>query len=387
MIDLRHSGDGTGRIAITSSRPLGLARAFVGRSADEAVLMLPMLFNVCAMAQGAAAAQACERALGIESDKTTDAVRRVLVLAETLREHLIRTVLDWPRFLGFEAGQSEMLAVMRPYEKLRRSLDPERRVLAIGGRARFDPASVLEAIEVLAQLVEAIIFGESLDAWRTRQSAEALTDWSEECATPSQRLVRTVLNRGWAEAGRATTQFLPHIEDGDLSALLLGDSAATFVAEPTWGGRPHETSALSRQADTALVRDVARMSGGNGLLTRIAARLVEVGCLPGVMRGLVEGVFRNEAGQPPTPAARERCGRGLAQVEAARGRLVHGVAIEDGIVRRYEVLAPTEWNFHADGAAAHGLAEIAGRQQDAREIADLFVTAVDPCVGYELRVH
>jgi coenzyme F420-reducing hydrogenase alpha subunit len=77
----------------------------------------------------------------------------------------------------------------------------------------------------------------------------------------------------------------------------------------------------------------------------------------------------------------------LAQVEAARGRLVHGVEIEDGIVRRYAILAPTEWNFHSDGGAALGLADIAGRERDAREIADLFVTTVDPCVGYELRVH
>ncbi len=74
-------------------------------------------------------------------------------------------------------------------------------------------------------------------------------------------------------------------------------------------------------------------------------------------------------------------------MEAARGRLVHGVEIEDDIVRRYAILAPTEWNFHWHGAAAHGLADIAGRGSDVRALADLFVTAVDPCVGYELKVN
>jgi len=42
---------------------------------------------------------------------------------------------------------------------------------------------------------------------------------------------------------------------------------------------------------------------------------------------------------------------------------------------------------HEGGAAARGLADIAGRGSDVRALADLFVTAVDPCVGYELKVN
>jgi coenzyme F420-reducing hydrogenase alpha subunit len=387
-IELERAADGAGRASISSSRPLGLTKAFIGRSAHETVQTLPILFSVCGLAQGAAAAQACERALGIKSSDETQAVRGLLVLAETLREHLIRAVMDWPRFLGLDVNKGDLLRVMRLSEDLKRALDPEGRALTIGGSARLARARIAPAVGDLARLVETLVLGEARDIWQARQSAGDFRSWSLPAATPSQRLVRAVLDRGWAGAGRAATRFLPRLDDRDLGACLLGDAAAAFVAAPTWDGMPHETSALARQADRHLVRDVARNYGSNGLLARIAARLIEVAELPGIMRRIAESCSDVADGPPAAPAEpQQRSGRGLAQVEAARGRLVHGVEIEDGIVRRYAILAPTEWNFHSDGGAALGLADIAGRERDAREIADLFVTTVDPCVGYELRVH
>jgi coenzyme F420-reducing hydrogenase alpha subunit len=81
-------------------------------------------------------------------------------------------------------------------------------------------------------------------------------------------------------------------------------------------------------------------------------------------------------------------GAGVAQIEAARGRLVHAVRMDAGRVGAYRILAPTEWNFHPRGAAARGLERIARSAcEDAGALARLFVTAVDPCVGYEVRVH
>ena len=83
-----------------------------------------------------------------------------------------------------------------------------------------------------------------------------------------------------------------------------------------------------------------------------------------------------------------KVGIGIARTEAARGRLVHGVEILDGLVRRYLILAPTEWNFHPQGAAAQALALIAGSgRSDARGLADLMIIAFDPCVEYSLTVH
>jgi coenzyme F420-reducing hydrogenase alpha subunit len=388
-IDLDRAADGSGRAAIASSRPLGLARVFVGKTADETVRTLPVLFNVCGLAQGTAAAQACERALSIEVGRQTQCIRQLLVGVETLREHLVRAVMDWPRFLGQEPETDDMLRAMRLCMRLRRTLDPDSTALAIGGWAQLDAAKFSTEMAEMARLIEELVLGEPLEAWRVRTTAARFAAWAAAARTPSQRLVRHVLDEEWADAGRAETRFLPDVEDDDLAERLLGEGNADFVATPTWDGTPCETSALARQAESPLVRALKR-SHGSGLLTRIAARLVEIADLPQQMTTLAEhsAALRSNAPETARPAsAKTGSGRGLAQVEAARGRLAHGVEIEDNIVRRYAILAPTEWNFHGGGAAVRGLADIAGRNGDVRALADLFITAVDPCVGYELKVH
>lgn len=385
-IDLDRAADGTGRVQIASSRPLGLARAFAGKTADDAVRTLPLLFNVCGMAQGVAAVQACECALAVTVDRQTGALRALLVCMESLREHLVRAVMDWRRFLGHEPQTTDMLRVMRLCVSARHTLDPDDRLLTIGGVGRLAAGAFAPILAEVVALTEELVTGEPMATWLARVSADDLDAWSQAAQTPSQQLVRAVLDRGWAGAGKAEVCFLPDLSDGALAERLFEADTDAFVAAPTWDGSPCETSPLGRQAENPLVRDLARVHG-SGLSTRIAARLVEIGELPRVMGRLAASAAEDGAGQSGDGAERGRVGRGVAQVEAARGRLVHGVEIADNVVQRYAVVAPTEWNFHGAGGAARGLADIAGRSEDVSEIADLFVTTVDPCVGYELRVH
>ena len=80
-------------------------------------------------------------------------------------------------------------------------------------------------------------------------------------------------------------------------------------------------------------------------------------------------------------------GTGLAQVQAARGLLVHRLTLELGRLTDYRILAPTEWNFHPQGAAALGLATLpATDEATLRRLAGLFITALDPCVAYDISI-
>ena len=79
--------------------------------------------------------------------------------------------------------------------------------------------------------------------------------------------------------------------------------------------------------------------------------------------------------------------RGLAWVEMARGLLVHWLCVDaQGRVERYGVLAPTEWNFHPQGAAAQVLRALDAKQPAPQlaAAAAVLVAAFDPCVDYEL---
>jgi coenzyme F420-reducing hydrogenase alpha subunit len=187
-----------------------------------------------------------------------------------------------------------------------------------------------------------------------------------------------------ADAGAADIAPLPPMDREELKTILLGPNAAAFAAQPEWEGRPRETTPLSRVLDHGLVASV-KDRYGYGLLARMVACLIELAEIPGRMHSLAATLKpeRQEA-QPTMP---RKSGTGIGIAEAARGRLVHAVEIADGLVRRYRILAPTEWNFHPDGAAACGLARIALAAPQHREmLARLFIAAVNPCVGYELRL-
>jgi coenzyme F420-reducing hydrogenase alpha subunit len=72
----------------------------------------------------------------------------------------------------------------------------------------------------------------------------------------------------------------------------------------------------------------------------------------------------------------------------ARGLLIHQVQLDstqaEARVASCQVLAPTEWNFHPQGAVAQVLEAMPTHttQRVYRE-ADLLISAYDPCVRHE----
>ena len=74
--------------------------------------------------------------------------------------------------------------------------------------------------------------------------------------------------------------------------------------------------------------------------------------------------------------------KGAFAVETARGLLLHRARVHDECVVDYQIVAPTEWNFHPDGALVRGLVGVAAA--DPAELlrrARLDVHSLDPCVA------
>jgi coenzyme F420-reducing hydrogenase alpha subunit len=141
---------------------------------------------------------------------------------------------------------------------------------------------------------------------------------------------------------------------------------------------------LTRSKNHPLVKDL-KAAEGFGLGARLIACLTELSQIPAQMLSILDTL--NDSAKPDErPALGD--GVGVAQIGAARGRLVHAVEMAGDKVMCYRILAPTEWNFHPHGAAAHGLAKItAARREDCANLARFFVTAVDPWVGANVRVR
>lgn len=304
--------------------------------------------------------------------------------AETLREHLWRVLLDWPRFLDGVPDAPAMARVMDAYGRLRADLDPHwPGVSAPPSTSRPAPDAGPLAWSELGSLVAERVLGvEAADWLDSVRGLDILADWCERTETVAARLLRRVLAQDLADLGRSGIGALPELGLAELDSRLGGADADVFVARPVWGGEPRETSPLTRHRDAPLIRELMSRFG-NGLLTRLAAQILELAQSAGGGR-TAEGL----AARPPvgpgfaSPAA----GVGLAQVPAARGLLVHRVRLSAGRVADYRILAPTEWNFHPQGVVAVGLDAIATRVSgtEFEPLARLFIAAVDPCVDYDL---
>jgi coenzyme F420-reducing hydrogenase alpha subunit len=109
------------------------------------------------------------------------------------------------------------------------------------------------------------------------------------------------------------------------------------------------------------------------VLSRFTARLRE-------MAALIAGSGTQRAG-----AVSLGGGRGIGWTENARGLLVHLATVAEGRAARYRILAPTEWNFHPDGALSRGLCGTRyASEADLRHRAALLVQSLDPCVAWRL---
>jgi hydrogenase large subunit len=118
----------------------------------------------------------------------------------------------------------------------------------------------------------------------------------------------------------------------------------SWCKAPRLDGRPAEVGALARQVvdGDPLIRDLLQRHGPS-VKTRVIARLVETARLAAAMQNWA----RQFDLQRPflERVARRGEGGGIGLVEAARGSLGHWIELSDDKIRRYQIIAPTTWNF------------------------------------------
>ncbi len=369
-------------VAIQSSRPLLTPRIFTGKSVEHLLSTLPLLYSVCGTAQANAAVTACEQALGLAEEPATARARNHLVWLETAKEHLWRVLLDWPGLLGLPPAATGVGEVMQFIKRYRHTCYPNERPFFPG----ITPVTGFEVsaealVAELERLLERQVFGMPAAEWLALGSYDALLDWADKVDAPATTMLRYIKTQGWSSLGSASVAPIPPLDPSFFEQQLERVEADQFIAAPQIAGSCYETSPFTRTLDQPLVA-AALQVGGNGLFARQVARLVELAGIPARLR---EGDSQVEA---VSTDARLPAGVGIAQIEAARGRLIHRVVIENELITRYQILAPTEWNFHPSGVLAESLK---GLKSDTVELLKqkvaLLINAIDPCVGYELQVE
>ena len=357
-------------VRIESTRPTA-ARLLEGRSPEEVMAFVPRVFSLCGSAQTAAAQQALAGAGAIVETE----IRAVSdVILEIVHEYFWRLLIDWPRIVRHPIDAASVAEVRRL-------------PTAIGGTAgsaRFDYAQRSPAIgAALSTIATRSVFGMSPAGWLALHDLDELDAWVVRGATLPARLLGALL-REMPGLGRSDVCLMPAATREALitSVLPVMSGNDDFERAPTWNGEPVETGALARMCSHPLVAALVARDG-NTVAARMLARLCELALL------LVECTANaySEQGSAWVDGFRSGDNEGVGTVQTARGLLVHRVRLEGGRIADYRIVAPTEWNFHPEGALAHGLHLLdADDPSELERRTRLTVQGLDPCVACAIAV-
>lgn len=359
------------QVTLRSTRPHAAADLFAGKKAPEVVATMPLLFSICGVSQRTASASALAAAGALES--RNGAGDEVGVILETVQEYFWCLLIDWPKAMGREPLLPPVAAARQQIASAQRGAD---------GALTWGSPALRELGASLTRLATASLYAISPAQWLELGDGDALQAWADRRATLPAVLLGELM-RDMPGVGRSDVSLMPTASPGALlCAVMPALCEPGFAQAPTWNGVPVETGALARMRTQPMVAAVAQRHG-NAVVTRMVARLTELAVL---LQMLATGAGA-EQDHAPIQALKLGPGEGLSAVQTARGLLLHRARLADDRVADYQIVAPTEWNFHPDGPLVHGLTGLAAEDEVALEQrARLAVQALDPCVGYRIEV-
>lgn len=330
---------------VTPRRQVDATRLLHGTAADETPRVIGSVFTLCAAAQRIASEAAVTAAL---SRSSSDALRwrwRRMLYSERVAEHLRASLLDWPG----EKNDPRRLA----------HLPALRKALALSRTA-----DAVDDASLHATLKEAAIdIGAPLDPDQDPQG------WFAELSRDASQYPQFAPSRNGDD----------FLAPGDAAAIhaALCERNAAFLNTPHLPGRIVETGAFARRF-SLLRRNIGLLAA------RLQARLFDIA-------DALDALARKEPspGEEALVVARSsRLGEGFAMVDSPRGLLFHRVELDaSGAVATYEILAPTEWNFHPDGPFAQALAAATLDVADPRRFVAMLAALFDPCASCEISLR
>jgi hydrogenase large subunit len=290
-----------------------------------------------------------------------------------------------------------------------------------------DRIRITSTLTAFRRYLEDVLFGAPVESFATLTTAEAMQGWDRGDAGLFMEIAADL---DLAQAGRGPGRYMsfgaypleerrsfgPGVwENGALSPLdtaaivedvshawMLGgarhpsegvtdpdedmaEPGYSWCKAPRLAGRTVETGAFARQVVDGhpVALDFAR--GGSSVTARVAGRLLEIARTQVLLEGWARAITPEARFMDAVDLPRDGQGEGL--VEAARGALGHWISVVDGRIDRYQIIAPTTWNFSPrDAGGTPGPVEAAlvgavvGDAEDTPLSVQHIVRSFDPCM-------
>lgn len=360
LLEVRRDGDRVRGVTVTNPRPAA-ANLLAGRSIAEAGPLLRTYSDVCVRAQDVAFRMAL-RAAGVQTEPPPERweVERMLA-SEMAQEHLGRLMLDWPALFGHRPRRER-------FAELHRRLT-----------CTHDARLAFELGGDLLDLVVVELLGGFFGSWRGPRGLREFVECARRGSTVGSTLADLI------ELGLSTTEqdavpLLPSLSAGAWAQRFGGVPDEAFCRAPTFDGLAHETGVLARHAGT--VHPALLLSHRHRCAARLFSRVIDLSeCASRLRHPLTDDMPIVVDSAPLGDHA------GLACVETARGLLMHAVRIDGERIAEYAIIAPTEWNFHPEGAFVREALDTETASSAAAPLRlRALALALDPCLPFELRL-
>ncbi len=360
------------QVDIQSTRPSQITGLFIDKTPNQALRTLPLLFSICNIAQSFAGFLACSRALGISEDPRTTAARQLLLNVEIIREHC------W--WLLIHTDKAKLAVFIRLVNQFKQALFVNGEAFQLASQLQVDKTQLENLLQQIDQSLDELFRGTRTQLLEVENELD-LQHWLKDNRSIPAECLREIIAEDYQQLGSNALELLPALTDQDLHQFFSQHPSNDFERFPDWQGRCYENSSLNRQQQHPLIANLLQKHG-NGLLPRFASRVLELAKLPAQLRqnqhDLVDRLLF-------PPAGSNYKNTGLAQIQTSRGLLIHYVELDQGLISRYQIIAPTEWNFHPHGIAAQSLKQLSAENNLLlRQQADSLINTLDPCVSYEL---
>ncbi len=174
------------------------------------------------------------------------------------------------------------------------------------------------------------------------------------------------------------TTINPHL---DFSFIDEYESFNSFAKNVTYKNKFYEVGPLSRAIlnKTPLIKDSHRRYK-DSIFSRILARVCEIPQLLNHSKTLLKELRLDEPSYiKPKIDINDLSGFGQSAVEAARGSLIHKVELEKGIIKKYDIITPTQWNLSNGTKENPAVAQKAMVGVEDEKTAEIIFKSFDVC--------
>lgn len=386
------------QILFDSSRKI--EKILEGKNAQDALVINPRVCGICNHAHLIATVRAIEDCYeGFELSQKAKDLREI-----TLNFELIVNHFKWyylvllPLFHKKQNIQAavKVSALVSKAIAILAGQYPHNSYAIVGGVSTEVTNSmlidVLNIIDEVAQIFKTLIDSKRKNFWEC-DSFERL--FSAKGDYPL--LVDEMIEKGFDELGKSYDRFFVF---GQSNYFTRGKSHKTKILKNLnmryvtqtinenseaknvmYKNKYYEVGALARAMlnKTPLIKDCHRKFG-DSVVSRISARVCEIAQLLHHNKVLLKGLDLTQPSfiKPPLEIKKLNSS-GIGTVEAARGSLIHEISLQEGIIQKYEIITPTQWNLSNGSKKQPAIAQKAMIGLKDKEKAAIVFKSFDVC--------